>query len=339
MATNTQTRKTPFFAAMPFSLRLNQERMVIAISVVLFILFSIALDGFLQVSNLLALLQGVAVLGILAIGMALVVIGRGIDLTMVAVMVFSVGWSFALASSGMPLGLALLLGFLFAILVGMANGLLIAYVEIPAIFATLAVATIVAGIGRFALVDRDNVYVSGDIGWLLTLGTGRVLEIPVPVIVFAVLACAAYVGLRYTKQGHFIYAMGDNPQAARNAGIAIRPITVLLYSLSSAVAFAAGIVMATTVSSVNTKLAGSTMVYDIILVVVIGGIGLSGGKGSVLNVIAGTVLIGLLLNGMTIMDVSYPVQNIIKSLILLLAIIFDSVLNPRDEQTSQQGDI
>jgi ribose transport system permease protein len=81
------------------------------------------------------------------------------------------------------------------------------------------------------------------------------------------------------------------------------------------------------------------MVYDVILVAVIGGIGLSGGKGGVRNVIIGTALIGVLLNGMTILNTPYTVQNIIKSVILMLAIVADSILNPRDEQTSQQGDI
>ena len=81
------------------------------------------------------------------------------------------------------------------------------------------------------------------------------------------------------------------------------------------------------------------MIYDVILVVVLGGIGLSGGKGSIRNVIVGTLLIGILLNGMTIMDMQYTMQNLIKSLILLGAIILDSFLHPRNEETAQQGDI
>ncbi len=83
----------------------------------------------------------------------------------------------------------------------------------------------------------------------------------------------------------------------------------------------------------------STYVYDVILVVVLGGIGLSGGKGGIRNVIVGTLLIGVLLNGMTIMDIQYTVQNVIKGVILLTAIVIDTILNPRDEQTAQQGDI
>jgi len=81
------------------------------------------------------------------------------------------------------------------------------------------------------------------------------------------------------------------------------------------------------------------MIYDVILVVVLGGVGLSGGQGGVRNVIVGTLLIGILLNGMTIMNIEYTLQNVIRSLILLVAIVLDSIVNPRDEQTSQQGDI
>ncbi|MAY88432.1 MAG: ABC transporter permease [Pseudooceanicola sp.] len=319
---------------------ISQEQMVLIISAALFVIFSITLDSFLQVSNLVSLLQNVSILGILAIGMAVVIIGRGIDLTMVAVMVFTVGWSFSLHLDGMSIGIALALGFALALLIGTVNGFLIAYVEIPAIFATLAMATVIAGLGRFALVESDTIFITSDLGLIGQLGSGRIGSvIPMPVVIFLLLAFVVYLALRYTRYGAFIYAIGDNYLAARNNGIATRPMTILAYAVSAAIAFFAGLIMATTVSTVNARLANSTLVYDIILVVVIGGIGLSGGKGSIRNVLSGTLLIGLLLNGMTIMNISYSVQNIIKALILLAAIILDSLLNPRDEQTSQQGDI
>lgn len=91
----------------------------------------------------------------------------------------------------------------------------------------------------------------------------------------------------------------------------------------------------------STRVYNSTMIYDVLLVVVLGGISLSGGRGGVRNVLVGTLLVGVLLNGMTILDITYTSQNLIKSLILLLAIMVDSFINPRDEQTSQQsqGDI
>jgi ribose transport system permease protein len=114
---------------------------------------------------------------------------------------------------------------------------------------------------------------------------------------------------------------------------------VLQYVIAALTAFAAGLILTATVSSMNTRLANSTMIYDVILVVVIGGIGLSGGKGSIRNVVVGTLLVGTLINGMTIMNLSFTEQKIIKSLILLAAVVVDSLLNPRDEQTAQQGDI
>ena len=105
------------------------------------------------------------------------------------------------------------------------------------------------------------------------------------------------------------------------------------------IAFVAGLVTATSAEAMNTRVVNSNMIYDVILVVVLGGVGLSGGRGNVRNVIVGALLIGVLMNGMTIMHVQYTIQNVIKSLILLLAIVVDSILNPRDEQTGQQGDI
>jgi ribose transport system permease protein len=114
---------------------------------------------------------------------------------------------------------------------------------------------------------------------------------------------------------------------------------VFQYLLAGVIAYIAGMITATAASAMNTRIVNSNLVYDIILVVVLGGVGLSGGKGGVRNVLVGTLLIGILLNGMTIMDIQYTVQNLIKSSILLIAIIIDSVMNPRDEQTAQQGDI
>ena len=145
--------------------------------------------------------------------------------------------------------------------------------------------------------------------------------------------------LRFTKQGRFIYAIGDNFAAARISGAPVRPIIVLQYALSASIAYVAGMITATAVSSMNTNVATSSLIYDVILVVVLGGIGLSGGRGGIRNVIVGTLLIGILLNGMTIMNIQYTLQNVIRSVILLAAIVLDSMINPRDEQTAQQGDI
>jgi len=117
----------------------------------------------------------------------------------------------------------------------------------------------------------------------------------------------------------------------------MRPFIVAQYVITALIAYGAGLVMAAVSAGMSTRVYNSTMIYDVLLVVVIGGIGLSGGRGSVRNVLVGTLLIGILLDGMTILNVPYIEQN----LILLIAIIIDSFLNPRDEQTAQQeqGDI
>lgn len=318
---------------------LNQERIVLLIAAVLFVVFSATLPGFIDPANLLSLVQNVSILGILGVGMALAIIGRGIDLSILSTMPVSVAWMLNLINGGMPIWAGFLCALVFVILVGVINGVLIAYVEVPAIFATLAMGIVVYGFGRSFMAPIEAVYINNDGSWFWRIGSGQVLGVPTPVIVFAAVALAAWLFLRYLKPGRFIYGMGDNPLAARVTGIPVRPMIVLQYILISIIALIAGIVMTTMLQSINTRLALSTMVYDVILVVVLGGIGLSGGKGGIRNVIVGTLLIGILLNGMTIMNLTYTVQSILKSVILLAAIVVDTLLNPRDEQTAQHGDI
>lgn len=319
---------------------LTQERIVLLLALVLFVVFTQTLSNFLTTQNMLTLLRSVAVLGILGVGMLVVVIGRGIDLSMVATMAISVAWALQLSNTGTPLATALFLGLGFAILMSLISGLLIAYAEIPPLFATLAMGAVVYGFGRSQLIAAtDVVYMPDGIGWIKAIGQGNVLGIPAPIIAALVIALLAWAFLRYTKPGRFIYAMGDNAAASRITGISVRPILVLQYVIAGTIAFVAGLVTATSVAAMNTRIVNSNMIYDVILVVVLGGVSLSGGRGNVRNVLVGTLLIGVLVNGMTIMDIQYTVQNVIKSLILLAAIISDSILNPRDEQTGQQGDI
>ena len=318
---------------------LSQEQIVLVIAAGLFVVFSILLPGFLDAGNLLSLVQNVSILGILGVGMAIAIIGRGIDLSILSTMPVSVAWLLNLINGGMPIWAAVLCALAFVVMVGIINGVLIAYVEIPAIFATLAMGIVVYGFGKAYLAPIDAVYIGRGDAWFYSIGSGRLLGVPTPVIVFALVALSAWLFLRYLKPGRFIYGMGDNPAAARITGIPVRPMIVVQYVLISIIALVAGIVMATALSQMNTRLALSTMVYDVILVVVLGGIGLSGGKGGIRNVVVGTILIGILLNGMTIMNLTYTVQSILKSVILLAAIVVDTLLNPRDEQTAQHGDI
>ena len=137
---------------------LNQEKIVLLIAFALFCVFSFFLRGFLSPGNLLTLLRSVSTLGILGVGMALVVIGRGIDLSIVAIYAMSAAWTLHLADTGASIPVALALGFLYALAIGVANGLLIAYLEIPALFATLGMAAFAYGFARFFLVPLYVVY-------------------------------------------------------------------------------------------------------------------------------------------------------------------------------------
>ncbi|MGA2043074.1 MAG: ABC transporter permease [Roseiarcus sp.] len=321
------------------SWRPTQEGIVFVLSALMFCGFSVLLPGFLAVENVLSLIRSVSILGILSLGMALVVIGRGIDLAMVATLVVAVAWAMALAHSQMPLGLALALGAVFVVGVGATTGLIVAFAEIPAIFTTLAMGSIVYGIGRTFFFQIDVQNAPAGYPWFTFLGAGRIGGIPVIVLAFAAMAILMFAALRQTRFGRFVYASGDNPLAARITGIPTRVLTVSQYVASGLIAYCAGIVMAAAVSGMNTRIYNSTMIYDVLLVVVLGGIGLGGGRGGVRNVVVGTALVGILLNGMTILNVGYTAQNLIKSVILLAAIVIDTIVNPRDEQTAQQGDI
>ena len=323
---------------MGFLRTINQERIVFAITVVIFVIAALTLPGFFSADNLVAILRSVSVLGILAIGMAVIIIGRGIDLSMVAIMAMTVAWYLQMMNNGMSSSSALLLALAGVVAIGLINGFLVAYAEVPAIFVTLATASFTYGLVRSQMIDQDAVPIPAG-SWLEDLGRLRLADVPFEVYLFAALALLVFLGLRYTKWGRYVYYAGDNPIAARNSGMPVRPMMMLRYLISALIAFAAGLLTAGSLQSMNTRVVNSTQLYDIVLVTVIGGIGLSGGKGGMRNVLIGAALIGIMLNAMTILDIPLLYQNLIKSAILLAAIIFDGVLNPRDEQTAQQGDI
>jgi len=316
----------------------SQEKIVLVLALLLFAAATIFLPGFRDVGNLVAIVHSVSVLGLLSVGMAIVVIGRGIDLSAVAIMAMSAAWYLQMLNDGWTEWTAMGVALAGVAFIGLINGFLVAYADVPAIFATLATGSFVFGFVRSRLITQDAVPVPPH-HWLEELGGFHPLGIPPEVFVFAGACLFAYLFLRFTKWGRFVYYMGDNILAARNIGIPTRPMNLLRYVISAFVAFVAGLLTASSLHSMNTRIVNSTLLYDIILVVVIGGIGLSGGKGGIRNVIVGAILIGIMQNAMTIMDIPNIYQNLIKATILLIAIVIDSLVNPRDEQTAQQGDI
>ena len=320
-------------------IRATQQTIVFALFVVMATGLALFLPGFAQVDNLLTLVQNVAILGILGLGMAVVVIGRGIDISMIAALAVPSGLLLQLVQNGVGMGSACLTALALSLAFGLVNGWLIAYAEVPSLFTTLASGLFLAGLGQVALFRLDIVQWSPQLDAFAWIGRGTLAGVPMPVIMFGAVALLVGLFLRKTRLGTYVYAIGDNPFGARTTGIPTRPVIVLQYVLAALIGMFAGLVMAASVNSMPTRIYNSTMIYDVILVVVLGGIGLSGGRGGVGNVAIGTLLIGTLLNGMTIMDVSYSAQNLIKGVVLLAAILIDSFVNPRNEETAQQGDI
>lgn len=327
-------------AAQPAARRFkpSQEQIVFLVTLALGVGFALALPGFGTVANLLTLTRSVAILGILGIAMSVVVIGRGLDLSLVASMAVTSAFTLQLLQRGWPTPAALGLALALALLIGVVNGFIIAFVEVPALFTTLATGFLVFGLGRVFLLDGVITYLPDRAGGLAWIGQGSLAGVPAPVLAFALAALAVHLLMSRTAIGRFIYAHGDNAEAARLTGIAVRPLTMAEYALAAAIGFAAGLVMAASTASMNTQVINSTLIFDVILVVVLGGVSLVGGRGSVISVLAGTALIGTLLNGMTILDLDNNVQNIVKGGVLLGAIMLDNRLHPRDEETARQGD-
>ena len=327
-----------------FKLR-NQELIILIVTVVIFAGFSVFLDKFFSTGNLLTLMRSVSILGILSIAMAVVVISKGIDLSLIATLAVGTALASVLSSGDvlpsidLPFIYAVILGFIFTAILCAMTGILVAYWDMASVFVTLAMAGVIYGLGRTLFIRDELNYLPEDAAWLEYLGRGQLFGVPMPIICFLMLAIIMHLLLTKTTFGKFVYSIGDSGLAARTAGVPVRPILVMIFILAGLVAYFAGLLTAGAISSINTRMVAGSMIYDVLLVVVVGGIGLSGGKGGMHNVILGTLLIGTLLNGMVIMDISFIVQNLIKGIILLLAIMTDTLLNPRDEQTTQQGDI
>lgn len=319
--------------------KVDQQAIVFLLFILIFVAFSIFLPSFFKAGNIVALLRSGAVLGILALGMAVVVIGRGIDLSMVALMAVPTAMSLSLITNGTDITTAVLVAFVLAIAFGLLNGFLVAYAEIPALFVTLATGIGMAGLGQSGLMNFDLMTWPPRLDVIKWLGGTELAGIPTSIITFAIVALCVFVVLRKLKVGGFIYAVGDNPSGARTSGIPVRPIIVLQYVIAAIVAVVAGFVMAASTGLMDTRIFNLSLIYDIILVVVLGGVGLSGGRGGVSSVIVGTLFVATLINGMTIMNLPINVQNLIRGVVLLMAIAVDSIVNPRDEETAQQGDI
>src|SRR6201995_5551357 len=230
-------------------LRLTQQTIVFGIFAVMFAAFAILLPGFATTQNIFTLLQNVAVLGILGLAMAIVVIGRGIDISLIAALAVPPGLVLQMVQDGHSLPLSLAAAFALTTVFGLVNGWLVAYAEVPSLFTTLATGLFLAGLGQAALFKLDVVQWSPGLDGFERLGQGNLLGIPMPIVMFAMSCVAVAFLLRRTRIGAYIYAIGDNPNSARVTGIPTRPIIVLQYVLAAMIGCAAGLFLAASVNS------------------------------------------------------------------------------------------
>lgn len=307
---------------------LNQlkNKAIWAVFILLFIGFALANPRFLSSSNIFIIVRQVSMYGIASIGMTFVILIGGIDLSTGSIItIVNVVCAYLMVHSGYSMVSAVTVSLILSILIGILNGMLVSTIGIPAIIATFATQTIFEG-GAYLLSGGTPVY--GFDERFKVIGQGYVGPVPVPVII---MACCFGVGafiLNKTYFGRYFYAVGGNEEAAKLSGIRVGFIKYLIYALSGLFAGMAGIVMLSRTNSAQPT-AGKGYEFDVITCVVLGGVSVSGGYGKISNVVAGVLIIGVLTNGMVLLNVSTYTQMVVKGLVLILAVGFDCLQKKR----------
>lgn len=294
---------------------------VFVIFAVMFIIMAISSDFFLTKANLLNMLRQLSINGILAVGMTFVLITGGIDLSVGSVLTFSamVGCSFIQKDSPYPVIMAVGISVAIGLAIGLANGLVVALGKVPAFIVTLGSQLMASGA---ALLLRNGSPIPGLKDEYNVIGAGTLLGIPLPIyIFFAIMLLGGFI-LRRTSFGRHTYAVGGNPLAARACGINDRAVTVWVYVISGLCAAVAGIVLSARVRTA-TPIAGSGYELDAIAAAVLGGTSLTGGIGNMWGTLAGVLIIGLLNNGMDLLNIQSYIQDIIQGFIIVAAVYID----------------
>lgn len=300
--------------------------------VILCIVLAIGTDTFLTADNGLNVLRQIAVNICIATGMTLIVLTAGIDLSVGSVLALCGAIAAGLLKNGIKVPSAdLFIGFtipgvvLAGILIGAAlgffNGIVITKFKVPPFVATLAMLTIARG---FTLLYTKGQPISNLGTHFAVIGTGWWLGIPVPVWIAAMVVLIAIFITQKTKLGRYIYAIGGNETAAKFSGINITKVKITVYAMAGALAAIGGIIVTSRLDSAQPS-AGNSYELDAIAAVVIGGTSLSGGKGTVWGTVMGAIIIGVLNNGLVLLDVSPFWQQVVKGGVILLAVIIDKL--------------
>ncbi len=296
----------------------------------LIVFFTFENERFISLRNLTNILTEGSIYGIIAVGMTFVILTAGVDLAVGSLLAFAgMAGAYAARSVGADFSLSWLVALATATTVGAAAGYLqgraVTLLGIPPFIVTLGGMTIWRGA---TLILNDGAPISGFDAGLRWWGTGTIVHIPVPIVLFALVAAAGYVVQRYTRYGRHVYAVGGNPEAARLNGLNVAGIVTSVYLIVGVLSGLAGFLQSARLGAAEAT-AGTGYELRVIASVVIGGASLSGGRGGIGGTIVGALLIGVLTNGLVIMRVSSYWQQVVIGLIIVAAVAFDTFAKSR----------
>ena len=301
-----------------------QTYMLIFIVIGLGVILSFISSNFLTVTNLLNVVRQIAVNGILAIGMTIVCLTGGIDLSVGSIVAFSgIIAAGLLRDTSYPIIVVVLAAIAVGAVCGLYNGYFVAYWNAAPFVVTLSMMTIARGM---TYVYSDGRPISNLRTEFLTIGKGSIAGIPIPTLILAVVFILGSIMLTKLKFGRYVYAVGGNENAAMVSGINVKRIKMMVYVLSGIACGIAAIILTARVSA-GLPQAGESYELDAIAATVIGGTSLSGGRGRLWGTIVGAILLGIVNNGLDLLNVSSFYQQIVKGLIILGAILIDSKRN------------
>jgi ribose transport system permease protein len=293
----------------------------LVVFVAVFVVFSLLSDKFLETRNLLNILTQSSAIGIVAIGITFVLLVAGIDLSVGSVMFLSAAVAAKLLASGFPLWCGFLAMAVVGLAVGLFNGFISTRFAVPAFLVTLAVLYMGRGFGLLLTETRQVALPEG----FLAIGQARVLGIPLPVLVFAVVLIAAHYTLTRTPFGRHLYAIGNNREAAEKAGIRVRPILISAFAISGLAAGIGGMVAVAQLGAVAPNFAEERELV-VIAAAVLGGTSLFGGRGAVFpGTVFGAVLLLTIENGLNLINANPYVYPLITASVIFLAVLVDSV--------------
>jgi ribose transport system permease protein len=290
--------------------------------VILCTFFATQTPFFLTQTNLDTIASTIAIVGITAIGMTLVLISGGVDISVGSVAALAgVVTSLLWLQYGLPLGVSTVLGFLAGGVVGLLNGLIVTYLKINPLIATLATFSIIRGLAFVLSEGQTNLLSNPAFNFI---GRGSILGIPFSLLVMLCLYAVFGFILRYTAFGRNLYAIGGSPQASRLAGLAVTRHLIIVYVISGLLAAFSGIINVSQLAS-SAPRAAVGLEFTVITAVVLGGTSLAGGKGTLVGTLIGVIILRTLDNGLVLMQVSSFYQDVARGLVLILAVGFDQI--------------